>query len=208
MWFLPFGCCGNETCGDQLTDQVSVVESLAAPADSAAPPADTAQFGPVGFNAVTNPPAGAAQRRDTVRADSVVPDTVPPAVVPPDAVTTPSQPASALPRIVVPPGHAIANEIVAIPGLEVVSVAETRMSGVFGIRVIQRAEDGEIALVAALADFGADTVGVGQVTVRSEGDSAIGSVRVGRYLVEARSTLPADVLSGLLGRLIRARPVN
>lgn len=174
------------------------------------PPTDTTQFGPIGFNAVTNPPAGAAQGRDTARADSAAADTVLPRAVvpPPDVVTTPAPPGPELPRIVVPPGHAITNEIVAIPGLEVVSVAETRVSGAPGIRVIQRAEDGEITIVAALADFGADTVGIGRVTVQTEGDSAIGGVQVGRYLVEARSTLPADVLSGLLGRLIRARPVN
>jgi len=211
---LPFG--RGEASDGQPGDQVAVAESLTppvdstVPADSAAPPADTTQFGPIGFNAVTNRPAGAAQGADTAGADSAVADTVlPPAVVPPpDVVTTPVQPAPALPRIVVPPGHAIADEIVAIPGLEVVSVAETRVSGVVGIRVIQRAEDGEIAIVAVLADFGADTVGIGRVTVRTEGDSAIGDVRVGRYLVEARSTLPSDVLAGLLGRLIRARPVN
>jgi hypothetical protein len=110
--------------------------------------------------------------------------------------------------VVVPPGHAIANEIVVIPGLEVVSVSETRAGGAPGIRVIQRADDGEIALVATPADFGADTVGNGEVAIRVEGDTQIGDVRVGRYLVEARSTLPSDVLFGLLGRLIRARPVN
>jgi hypothetical protein len=110
--------------------------------------------------------------------------------------------------VVVPPGHAIADEVIVIPGLEVLSVAETRAGGAPGIRVIQRADDGEIAIVATPADFGADTVGSGEVTIRADGDTLIGDVRVGRYLVEARSTLPSDVLSGLLGRLIRARPVN
>lgn len=205
---LPFGRGGDGGGMSEPAGEPVAVESLPAPADSAAGVAvgDTAQFGPIGFNTVTNapaePPAGDTTLGDTAGPVRGGADTLAPTGPPVD----PPPPARA--AVVVPPGHAIVNEIVVIPGLAVVSVSETRVAGALGVRVVQRAEDGEVVLVATVGNFGADTTGSGAVAVRTEGDTAIGEVRVGRYLVEGRSALPADVLSGLLGRLIRARPVN
>jgi len=212
LGLLPFGGGDDgSSAAPEPAGQAAAIDSLPVPADSAVAgvTADTTQFGPIGFNTVTNDPA--AQVEDTTLGDTAAAvqgggDTLP--ILPAPIEGTPAQPAAALPRIVVPPGYAIVAEIVVIPGLEVVSVAETQAGGAPGIRVIQSADDGEIALVSTLADFGADTAGRGQVAVRVEGDSSVGDVRVGRYLVQARSLLPPDVLSGLLGRLIVARPVN
>jgi hypothetical protein len=209
LGLLPFGRGDGGAVEPASAGQAPVAESLPEPADSAGAvaTADTTQFGPIGFNTVTNAPAevGDTSGGDTVATGQGGGDTLPTL---PAITDTPARPAGGLPRIVVPPGHAIVNEILVIPGLEVVSVAETRAGGAPGIRVIQRADDGEIALVSTLADAGADTTGRGQVAVRVEGDTSVGDVRVGRYLVQARSLLPPDVLSGLLGRLIAARPVN
>jgi hypothetical protein len=114
-----------------------------------------------------------------------------------------------MPTVVVPPGHAVADEIVVIPGLQILSVAETRVGGALGHRVVQQADVGiEVRLVATPADFGADTVGIGQVQVRLDGDTAVGSVRIGRYLVDARGPMPVETLTAYLRQLIRARPVN
>jgi hypothetical protein len=198
---LPFGRGDDDGGGvPEPAGAAAVVESLPAPPDSAAGVAvgDTTSFGPIGFNTVTN--AGVDPRSGDTIADL-------PGGTDTATFDVPAPP-PARPAIVVPPGHAIIDEIVVVPGLEVVSVAETRVAGALGIRVIQRAEDGEITLVATVGDFGGDTAGSGQVAVRTEDSLSIGEVRVGRYLVEGRSTLPADVLSGFLGRLIRARPVN
>jgi hypothetical protein len=206
LGLLPFGRGGDGGRVSEPAEETVLVESLPAPGESAAAVGDTAQFGPIGFNTVTNapvePPAGDTALGDTAGTALGGADTLAPTAPPEDL------PAPARAAVVVPPGHAIVNEIVVIPGLEVLSVSETRVAGALGVRVIQRAEDGEIALVATVGNFGPDTAGSGVVTVRTEGDTAIGEVRVGRYLVEGRSALPADLLSGLLGRLIRARPVN
>jgi hypothetical protein len=114
-----------------------------------------------------------------------------------------------LPSVVVPPGHAVTDEIVVVRGLEVLSVAETRAGGAPGHRVVQRDPDGvELQLVATPANFGADTIGLGDVQVQAQGDTAVGSVRIGRYLVEARAPLPVETLTAYLRQLIRARPVN
>lgn len=195
--------------GDSLTlrDSLGGADTLVA-ADSAA------AFGPMGFNAVVDSPTAAPlppstrPAVDTARAalppDTVAPDTVPSPIGPP-----PTVPPTVLPTVIVPPGHAITDEIVVIPGLEVLSVAETRSGGVLGYRVIQRADgDVEVWLVATPANFGGDTTGRGQAQVELQADTAVGSIRIGRYLVEARATMPADVLTGLLRQAIRARPVN
>jgi hypothetical protein len=75
--------------------------------------------------------------------------------------------------------------------------------------VVQQAEEGiEVRLVATPANFGADTVGLGEVRVQLEGDTAVGSVRIGRFLVDARAPMPVETLTAYLRQLIRARPVN
>jgi hypothetical protein len=123
------------------------------------------------------------------------PDTVPTPVLPP-AGPPPVVAPRVLPSVVVPPGHAVTDEIVVVRGLEVLSVAETRAGGAPGHRVVQRDPDGvELQLVATPANFGADTIGLGDVQVQAQGDTAVGSVRIGRYLVEARAPLPVETLT-------------
>jgi hypothetical protein len=130
------------------------------------------------------------------------PDTVPTPVLPPAVLPT-------LPSVVVPAGHAVVGEIVVIRGLAVLSVAETRVGNASGHRVVHRDPSGaEIRLVAIPASFGADTVGLGEAQVRAEGDTAVGSVRIGRYLVDARAAIPVETLTAYLRQLIRARPVD
>jgi hypothetical protein len=166
---------------------------------------DTTAFGPIGFNAVTDSPGirlPGAPRPPDIQVGG--PDSVPSPVLPASA------PARARATVVVPPGHAISGEIVVIPGLPVLSVAETRAGGAPGHRVVQEAEGGvEVRLVATPGDFGADTVGLGVVLVETEGDSiAAGTVRLGRYLVDARAAMSAETLAAYLRQLILARPVN
>jgi hypothetical protein len=172
---------------------------------------DTTAFGPLGFNALVDTPASARPGRGTARVPERPggPDTVPVPVLPPSGPPPEARPA-ALATVVVPPGYAIADEIVVIPGLRVLSVAETRVGGAQGHRVVQQAEGGvEVRLVATAGDFGADTLGLGAVHIESEGDTvAVGSVRLGRYLVDARAAMPTETLAAYLRQLIRARPVS
>jgi hypothetical protein len=110
---------------------------------------------------------------------------------------------------VVPPGYATANEIVVVPGLEVLSVAEISVGGRIGHRVVQRTPEGiEVSIQAVPGDFGADTVGARGLTVTSDADTAVGTLRFWRYQIEARAVVATNTLSTLLTQLERRRPVE
>jgi hypothetical protein len=205
LWYLGLLPFGLGEGGTPATDSVPVVVDTAV-SDTAG--ADTTTFGPIGFNTVVDSPPVRPSRvtppaRDT--AEAAAPDTVavvlPPPVVPPPVEERPS-----LPTVVVPPGHAIAPEIVVVRGLEVLSVAETAPGT---IRVTQRVDTGEEVVVTAVpGGFGADTVGLRGEQVAAEGGTTYGGARFWQYRVTVRSTLAADVVSDFLADLIRARPVN
>jgi hypothetical protein len=215
LGWRPFG--GEETPTDD--EPPTLAPAFPAPrdpvrADSDSAARDTTEFGPLGFNALVDSPAarpGAVRVPDTAAARRAPagPDSVPTPALPPAGPAPAARP-PALATVVVPPGHAIADEIVVIPGLPIVSVAETRAGGALGHRVVQQAEQGvEVRLVATPGSFGADTVGLGAVQVQTEGDTlAVGSVRLGRYLVDARAAMSVETLAAYLRQLIRARPVN
>jgi hypothetical protein len=215
VWFLGFRSSEEDDGGTRGATPIPIVappivvdsttpvvgDSLASGRDSLAAADSAASFGPIGFNTVVDSPA-VVTPRETTRA------TTPADPVPSPAVPAPPVAAAVLPTVVVPAGHAITSEIVVIPGLQVLSVAETRNAGVLGYRVIQQDDGVEVQLVATPANFGGDTAGRGQAVVELQGDTAIGSIRVGRYLVQARATMPSELLRGLLRQAIRARPVN
>jgi len=188
-----------------------VADSNVTPADSgmspdSVRPEDTTSFGPIGFNAVdTSAAAGGPPTPsvDSATVDTASRDTA--AVVAPPVTPPPVEPAAPLPSVVVPPGHAVVDEIVVVRGLEVLSVAET--SG--GIRVTQRTGDGAELVLSATAAGVRETGGtVGDIVVRQEGEMAVGTARLGPYRVEARGPISTELMGNLLAQLVRARPVN
>jgi hypothetical protein len=193
------------------TDSLAAADTLAS-ADSLGGSDDSTTFGPIGFNAVadTSAPVDSAVGPDTTAADaqqdtgSVPADT---AIAPPaDTAPAPTVPPAGreLPAVVVPPGYAIAAEIVVVQGLPVLSVAETST----GVRVTQQGEGGiELVLVAASGEGDAGP-NVRDVSVTSQGDTAVGSARIAGYRIEARSLMAPDLLQDLLMRLMLARPIN
>jgi len=213
-WFLglfPFG--GKAVPAP--APPVAVMDSNATAADSTMPTdsaaaADTISFGPIGFNAVDTAAAvpGGETGVDSATTDSTLPapaaDTTA-AVIAPPVVPPPVEPAPALPSVIVPPGYAVADEIVVVRGLEVLSVAET--SG--GIRVTQRTGEGaELVISATVVDPAATTGGVRDVQVQSDGPMAVGTARLRQYRIEARGPIPTELMGNLLAQLERARPVN
>ena len=97
---------------------------------------------------------------------------------------------------------ALGRPAVIITGLPLRSVTEVTSGGASGIRVEQVLSTGEPIFVVTIP-FTGDSAPVGVVTL--PGDSAVGTVRVGNYLVNVSGRVPADTVEALIRRLSVAR---
>jgi hypothetical protein len=121
----------------------------------------------------------------------------------PPAPPTP-EPAAAPPA----PAAAVDYPIVMVEGLEIVSVTREGEEGSPRIVVRQLLPSGD-TLDLRGSDLGEGNVGVGagRVLVRAHpSGGAMGTVRVGRFLVNARAPVAPEVLEGMLARLVERAP--
>jgi hypothetical protein len=195
----------------------------ATPARPAQTPPQATQAEPVQAAPAQNPPL--AVQRDTVRPEAARPTSPPtspperqPQVTPPARDTTPRQPPPAV-RDTAPPaqpspappaeepegGSGFAFPIVIVEGLDVLDAAPEGQGA--RIRVTQLLPTGD-TLALSLTDLGAASVGSGggRVLVSAREDGAMGTTRIGQFLVTARAPIPPPELEALLARLIEVRP--
>ncbi len=132
---------------------------------------------------------------DTV-ARAIVPDTTP--LVPPPVVA-PNPPSDTTPDAIL---AAVGRPAVIIDGLPILSVREIVSNGRTGVQVGQAHTSGEPISVVTLP-LGRDTAAVGVITL--PGDTAVGTTRMGNFLVTVRGRVSADTLAALLRRLTVAR---
>jgi hypothetical protein len=180
------------------------------PAPPPAPSESVAVTQPTG--PVAQVPTDTAQATDTSRAAPPVvsqppaqPPARPPAATPrPAPARVPSPPAPI--TVQLPEGATVSGIFVVINGLPIDSVSDLVMDGRAGYRVVQRLQSGEtLVLTAVPVPPGSDSVGLGAPQVMSMFGDVIGARRYWGYQVNVRGSVAEDVLSRLLGRLVRAR---
>jgi hypothetical protein len=98
--------------------------------------------------------------------------------------------------------------LVVVGGLEAVRVGIEGEGSARRVVVLQLLPDGDTLELRA-ADLGPESVGVGGgrilVSPHPSG-GAMGTARVGQFLVTARAPIPPDALEPLLRRLVEVRP--
>ncbi len=194
VWFriVPIGTIGLAVSSTQSEQSVPAAAALADSATGGTetfgePPAEATTVAALSEAEVEA--ARAAAAGETIASgDSAVPE--------------PNQPDSgaALPGV---------PSIVVVAGLPVESVTEISSEGRAGYRVVQRLDTGEpITLILLSLDSDSmDTVDAGVISFESTGDDwTVGSLRFGGYLVNASAGVGADILEGLLRRLMN-RPL-
>jgi hypothetical protein len=128
-------------------------------------------------------------------------DTARPAAPPPPAAAPPvSAPAPATPGVDFP--------VVIVEGLAVLAVTREGEGAAQRVVVKQLLESGDTLDLRA-SDLGAASVGIGagRVLVRPHpAGGAMGTVRVGRFLVNARAPVAPEVLEAVLARLVEKVP--
>ncbi len=123
-------------------------------------------------------------------ADTVVP---PPA----DPVTEPATTAA--------PSPGVRRRVVVVDGLEVEGVTQFSSDGRTAYRVIHVLDSGERLTLTSVAGAPANTGVARQIRVSTmPGDTAEGTVRFGRYTVNARGKIRGAILEVLLVRLVEA----
>lgn len=104
-----------------------------------------------------------------------------------------------------PPGTTVEGPVLAIEGLEIESVDQLAATG-GGYRVVQRLVTGERLELTVTPLGQAQVAGAGALRVITlPGDTAMGTVRFGDNLISARALVAADVLEGLLRRIVVLR---
>ncbi len=201
---------------DVVSLDVFGLGGTSAPADISTPPAatpvaDTSTQVTVDTVAETEP-TPTPPRQDTTTAAAQVP------APPPDtAVTAPAAQDTALaaappealtvavdttPQLAAVP--AIAQPVVVVDGLQIVSVDPYSSGGLTGSRIVQLLDTGErLTLTVLPASDAPAAFGVSDVSVTSVlPDSSSGMARLGPYAVTAGGRVSADVLGVLLRRLV------
>ena len=106
-----------------------------------------------------------------------------------------------------PAGITTNGPVVLVPGLPIASLDESPT----GHDVVHRLEGGELLMLSA-THFGggpADAAAATPVRVTTlPGDTAVGTARVGAFMVSARANVSADALQGLLRRLVVVGPAR
>jgi hypothetical protein len=104
-----------------------------------------------------------------------------------------------------PAGTTVQGPVLAIEGLEIESVAQLGGAG-GGYRVVQRLETGEQLELTVTPLAQAQAAGAGALRVTTlPSDTAMGTVRFGDNLISARALVAAEVLEGLLRRIVEVR---
>lgn len=179
---------------------------------TAAPPPATAATrpapAPVAVAAPLSTTTAAAPARDSAPAGQSTPATTPPPQAPADPTPRATDTLAVQPAPVVeeaPASSRFAFPVVIVEGLEVLE-AEQEPGGT-RTRVTQLLSTGD-TLVLSLTDLGPSSLGVGggRILVSERGDGAMGSTRVGQFVVTARAPIAPSDLEALLGRLIEIRP--
>ncbi len=128
-------------------------------------------------------------------ADAGAADTVVPPLA--DPVTEPANTAA--------PSPGVRRQVVVVDGLEVEGVTQFSSDGRTAYRVIHVLDSGERLTLTSVAGAPANTGVARQIRVRSmPGDTAVGTVRFGRYTMNARGKVRGAILEMLLGRLVEA----
>jgi len=214
VWFriIPIGTIGlgvDSPQSEQSAPPAPVLaDSATATADDGTQESFSAQ--PAEATTVGTPPEAAAEDTAALAAapggtiasgDSAALQVQPPLALPP-ATSVPAQPDSGATGTEVP-------SIVVVDGLPIESVTEMSSEGRAGYRVVQRFDTGEpiTLILLSLDGESADTAGSEAITFESTADDwTVGSLRFGRYLVNASAGVGADSLEVLLRRLI-GRPL-
>ncbi len=96
-----------------------------------------------------------------------------------------------------------------IDGLAVQVVEAVQTGGRDGVRIVQVLPTGG-EVVLQVVTFGDPRRPMGAPSparvTPAPGDSAVGTVRYGPFIINARAQMPTDSLAGLLRRLIRVDP--
>lgn len=164
------------------------------------PVADSASAGepirPLGPPPPTNVPAAAAAETTSITAPS---DRTPGTD---SAGRTPGAPAD---PVRLPAGVTATGPVVVVPGLAIASLDESPL----GHAVVHRLDGGELLLLNAsrFGDGAATAPSPVRVTTLP-GDTAVGAVRIGGFMVNARANVSADALHALLRQLVVVEPAG
>lgn len=97
------------------------------------------------------------------------------------------------------------GSIVAVEGLPVARISEFSVAGRTGYRVVQLLQSGE-RLTLTLTPAGPTVVGLEEPRITTlAGDTLLGTVHFGGFVVSAQARIAPDVLDGLLRRLAARR---
>ena len=109
------------------------------------------------------------------------------------------------PATTVAPSPGVRRQVVVVDGLEVEGVTQFSSDGRTAYRVIHVLDSGERLTLTSVAGAPANTGEARQIRVSTmPGDTAVGTVRFGRYTVNARGRVRGAILEVLLGRLVVA----
>ena len=101
-----------------------------------------------------------------------------------------------------PAGVTVEGPVLAVEGLQIESVDELAA----GYRVVQRLQTGERLELTVTPLDQAQMAGAGTLRVTVlPGDTAMGTIRFGDNLISARALVAADVLEGLLRRIVEVQ---
>lgn len=193
------------TAQDTADDSAGTSAS-GAPADTTRPravPADTAPapeaIRPLGPPPPTNLPRLTGADTTTLSAPAVG------SRADDSAATSPGATISGAEPVRLPAGVSATGPVVVVPGLAIASFGESPS----GHEVVHRLEGGTLVALTATRFGGTSTAAAAPNPVRVTtlpGDTAVGTARVGEFMVSARASLPADALRALLGQLVVVEP--